>query len=102
MSFTEAVEARSSAQWPAEAFHYMFKSAELPAETLLETAHNLFLSYAATSAMFAAGGILAVWVQTGKCIRKRRESCCSKERRLLNKGVSAAKEKRSHVSISQM
>lgn len=114
--------ARSSAQWPGEAFHYIWNAAEFPAGTSPETAPCFFLlppsSPAATSAKSAAGETrlsgcrqvnfhISIWTESGVFCFVNDSTAVSVcvalaglERQLLNKGVSGDGERKDHVSQS--
>lgn len=118
MSVATAAKARSSAQRPSEAFHYILNSAEFPAETSLETACCFFLPSTAISATSVAGETrLSGCRQVNFHISIRIESdvfcyvndstvvsicvaLAGLEKRLLNKGVSGDGERKDHVSQS--
>lgn len=107
--------ARSSAQWPGEAFHYIWNAAG-PSP---ETARCFFLlppSPDATSAMSAAGETrlsgcrqvnfhISIWRESGVFCYVNDSTVVSisvvlagRERQLLNKGVSGDGERKDHVS----
>lgn len=110
MCVAKAAEARSSAQWPREAFHYMFNSAQLPPQRPRRSPPAASSSPPAPPLQpcLPLRGNLAMYLSSRRQVHfhisNRIESGVSRyvERRLLNKGVSGDGGKRSHLSISQM
>lgn len=103
MSVVKAAAARSSAQWPSEAFHYILKSAEFPVETPAEPARHFFLP-------------LTVCVCACVCLQPENLAYLSgvnnsamvsalvalvrQEGRLLSRGVGGGRAGKDHISQS--
>ena len=114
MSVAKAAKARSRAQWPSEAFHYIFNLAEFPTETLLETAccppPNTHTAASAMSCLSWCRQVnfhISIWIESGVTCYVNDSTVVSicvalagLERQLLNKHVSGNGERKDHIAQS--